>query len=202
MNAGELAGKLKTPGIFLFCYFVVPPLLNFALGPLDALWGRAHISDIAQAAFGVAALRKLLLLEGDISSLLESWLGQFRQPREKTTELAGRMIFTSAVLCAAALLLPPLGRLLPRWLAVLANLGGIGYVFYSAYGLWQLYAPFTANPPDAPDPEPEPEAPRAPEVRCPGCGQKLGAGDEFCTFCRRQVDRPAPPPGATGRQNE
>lgn len=190
MNAGELAGRLKVPGALLLCYFVVPPLLNFALGPLDALWGRARISDFAQAAFGLAALRKLLLLEEPLSARLRAWLGQFRQPEEKTAELAGRIIFTAACLGAAALLLPPLSRLLPRWLAVLANLAAIGFVLYTAYGVWLLYGPFAANPPEAPDPEPEPEAPRAPELRCRGCGQKLEPGDKVCAFCRLPADNP------------
>lgn len=190
MNAGELAGRLKTPGILLLCYFIVPPLIGFALGALFA--------DLAQAGLGIAVLQKLRLQKGYFSTGLEAWLGQFRQPAEKTSELTGSIISAAGWAAAAALLLPPVGHLLPRWLAVPLNLAAIGFVLYTAYGVWQLYAPFTETLPEAPEPEPEPEAPRAPEARCPRCGQKLEPADEFCVFCRRPVDRPGPPPGALG----
>lgn len=182
MNAGELAGRLKTPGILLLCYFIVPPLISFALGAL--------LADLAQAGLGLAVLRKLHLQKAFFSSGLEAWLGQFRQPPEKTAELTGRILSAAGFAAAAALLLPPVGHLLPRWLAVPLNLAAIGYVFYTAYGVWLLYAPFAEHPPEAPEPEPEPEAPQAPEVRCPRCGQKLEPADEFCGFCRRPADRP------------
>lgn len=199
MNSEGLAGELKAPGALLLCYFVVPPLLNFALGPRDALWGRALISDFAQAAFAVAALRKLYPLKEGLHARLETWLGQFRQPPERTAELSGRAVFAAGRLTAAALLLPPVGHMLPRWLAFPATLAAIAYAAYMTYGVWQLYAPFVANPPAAPEPEPEPEPEaRVPEVRCPRCGQKLEPADEFCGFCRRPADRPGPPPGALG----
>lgn len=194
MNAGEFAGKLKAPGVLLLCYFVVPPLLNFALGPRDSLWGRALVSDLAQAAFGLAALRKLYPLKGEVSGRLTAWLGQFRQPPERTAELSGRAVSAAAWLMAGALLLPPAGHMLPRWLAVIVNLGAIGYAAFMAYGVWRLYEPFAASPPEAPEPEPEPAAPAAPELRCPRCGQKLEPADEFCSFCRRPADKPG---GAT-----
>lgn len=175
---------LKTPGILLACYFIVPPLLNFALGDLDVLFGRPVLSNLAQAGFGIAVLRKLYALKEPLAAALESWLGKFGQPREKTLELTGSILLTGGRLAAVALLLAPLGRLLPGWLAFLVNLLAIGYAVYAAYGVWTLYEPFVAKAPEATEPEAEPEPPAPPERRCAKCGQKLEAGAAVCAFCR------------------
>jgi hypothetical protein len=189
MTDGELVNSLKTPGALLACYFIVPPLLGFALGSLGL-----PLSDLAQAGFGAAVLHKLAPLRAELAGRLELWLGQFRQPKEKTAFLAGRAVRVGSWLAAAALMLPPLSAMLPRPLAFLANIGTIAWVAWSAYGVWQLYVPFSETPPEAPEPKPEPARPEPPGRRCPRCGQKLEPADEFCGFCRAPAERRGPPP--------
>jgi len=187
MTTEEWKDALKTPGILLACYFIVPPLLGFALGGLDAPFGRPVLYSLAQAGFGLALLRKLFALKESLSASLSAWLGKFGQPREKTLELTGSILLAAGRLATVALLLAPLCRLLPGGLAFLANLLAIGYVAYAAYGVWTLYEPFVAKAQEAPEPAAEPELPAPPERRCANCGQKLEEAAAVCAFCRHPV---------------
>lgn len=189
MNTEDWVKALTVPGILLGCYLVVPPLLNFALGPADVIWGRPVLSYLAQAGLGAAVLYKLSALKGPLWTELGAWLGKFGQPPEKNYALAGKIIFTGGRLAAIALLLAPLAHMLPGGLAVIVTLAAVGYIFYAASALWRLYEPFVAKMPEAPEPEPGPEAPAAPERRCPKCGQRLAEKDEYCGFCHNPVPR-------------
>jgi hypothetical protein len=184
MTTEEWKDALKTPGILLACYFIAPPLLNFALGDLDVLFGRPVLSYLAQAGVGLAILFKLGALKGPLAEALSAWLGRFSQPREKTLELTGAVMFAGGRFAVIALLLSPLAHLLPGPLAVIVTLTAVGYIIYAAHGVWTLYEPFVAKPQEAPEPEAEPEAPAAPERRCLKCGQKLEEGAGVCAFCR------------------
>lgn len=187
MNTEDWMKALKTPGILLVCYILVPPLLDFAVGPVYVLWGRPVSANLAQAGFGLALLRKLYALKAPLSAELTAWLGKFGQPVDKTWGLSGNITFTAGRLAAVALLVVPVGRMLPGWLSFLVNLLAVGYAVYASYGVWTLYAPFVAAPPEAPEPGAEPEAPAAPERRCSKCGQKLEEGAAVCAFCRQPV---------------
>ncbi|OGR65850.1 MAG: hypothetical protein A2X31_00690 [Elusimicrobia bacterium GWB2_63_22] len=189
MTTEDWMKALKTPGILLVCYILVPPLLDFAVGPVYVLWGRPVSANLAQAGFGIALLRKLYALKAPLSAELTAWLGKFGQPADKTWELSGNITFTASRLAAVALLVVPVGRMLPGWLSFAVNLLAIGYTAYAAYGVWTLYAPFVAAPPEAPEPGAEPEAPAAPERRCLKCGQKLAENDDYCGFCHHPVAR-------------
>lgn len=175
---------LKTPGILLACYFIVPPLLNFALGTADLLWGRPVLSYLAQAGFGIAILRKLGALKGPLAEALAAWLGKFNRPLERTTELTGAVMVAGGRFAVIALLLSPLAHLLPGLLAAIVTLTAVGYILYSAHGVWTLYEPFVAKAQEAPEPAAEPERPAPPERRCLKCGQKLEEGAGVCAFCR------------------
>ena len=181
LNTEGWKDALRTPAILLACYFIVPPLLNFALG------GSPALSYLAQAGFGIAILRKLGALKGPLAEALAARLGRFSQPRERTAELAAAVMFAGGRFAVIALLLSPLAHLLPGWLAVIVTLAAVGYIVYAAHGVWTLYEPFVAAPPEAPEPEAEPEAPAPPERRCPKCGQKLEEGAAACSFCRHPV---------------
>lgn len=185
----EWRNSLKTPGLWLAAYLIVPPLLNFALGPLDYIWGRPFVSYAVQAGLGLGVLRGLLALKAPLWAELGAWLGRLGQPPERTFALTGSIVLTSGRLAAVALLLSPLTHLLPRWLGVPATLLAVAYVAYAAHGLWKVYEPFVAKTPEAPEPKAVPEAPEAPERRCGRCGQKLAENDEYCGFCHQPVDR-------------
>lgn len=189
MSRENWKDALKTPGILLACYFIVPPLLNFALGDLDVLFGRPVLSYLAQAGFGIAILFKLGALKEPLGETLAAWLGKFSQPREKTLELTGAVMFAGGRFAVIALLLSPLAHLLPGPLAVIVTLTAVGYILYAAHGVWTLYEPFVAKPQEAPEPEAEPQAPAAPERRCSKCGQKLAENDTYCGFCHHAVER-------------
>ncbi|PIU20226.1 MAG: hypothetical protein COT18_03330 [Elusimicrobia bacterium CG08_land_8_20_14_0_20_59_10] len=189
MITTEWKTRLKPAEIALLCYFILPLITGWLLGGRDALGGSFTVSDILQACLGIAALRKLFGLKEHLAAELTQRLGKMGQPREKTLELTGIITSAAGYMSIAALLLPPLGRLLPdSRLITLAMFSALVYTVYMCYVVWKLSDPFLAYVPEAPEPPETPEEPpAAPVRRCPKCGQQVDDTMKTCAFCRHPL---------------
>ncbi|MEI7529489.1 MAG: hypothetical protein WCK76_11165 [Elusimicrobiota bacterium] len=183
MTAGEWKVKLRPAGLLLACYFAGPPLAHRWLDAPGAAGGSVF-PDIFQAALGTAILYLFFGLEEPLRRELTERLGRRGQPRERTLELTEKAASAAGYLCAAALLLPPLGGLFPNSrLLGLVKLCAVIYIAYTSYAVWKLSEPFLAYVPP-PAPAAAPEAPPAAALgRCAKCGQQLDASMKACAFC-------------------
>ncbi|MCX5791157.1 MAG: hypothetical protein NTY45_02910 [Elusimicrobia bacterium] len=182
MTVNEWKLKLRPAGLLLACYFSGPPLAHRWLDAPGAAGGSAF-PDILQAALGAAILYLFFGLEAPLRGELTERLGRRGQPRERTLELTEKAASAAGYLCAAALLLPPLGGLFPHSrLLGLVKLCAVIYIAYTSCVVWKLSEPFLA---DVPQRGPEgPEAPPAAALgRCAKCGQQLDASMKVCAFC-------------------
>jgi hypothetical protein len=186
MITNEWKEKLKTAGIMLFSYLMVPFIVQWTLGARDNLPGGLSISTLVQAGIAVYLLYVLFGQKAALTGELKAWLDGRGQPQERTLELTGKVSSSGGYICAAALLLPPLGDMFPRsWLLTLVKFFVIVYTVFTVYGIWGLAEPYLAY---TPPPEPEADPGEAPAVgRCAKCGQQLTSAMTVCAFCKHPV---------------
>jgi len=189
--SGEWKARLKPAGVMLAGYFFVPLLASWLMGDHNALFGGFTVSDMLQAGLGAALIPELLKLKAPLLAKLELWLGGRGQAPAGVKALSGRISAAATVLVPAALLLPPLGGLLPSgWLTGLLKLGVVAYAVYAGYAIWKLLEPYLAYVPPGEEAAARPEPPAAPEKRCPNCGQLIEDSMKVCAFCKQSLAKP------------
>lgn len=184
---GGWKSGLERAGILLLCYFMVPFIIQWTLGARDVIYGSLAVSNLAQAGMAAYILYKLSGQKELLMEELKTWLDTKGQPRERTLELAGKVRTSGWYICAAALLLPPLGETFPGSLLTFIKFCAAGYTAWMAYSVWKLAEPYLACMPPAEQEEIHGEPPAPAVGRCVKCGQQLTADMNTCAFCGHPV---------------
>lgn len=187
MITGEWKERLKSAGILLFCYLMVPFIVQWTLGAKDNLYGGVTAANLVQAGIAVYILYELARQKERLLGELKAWLDGRGQPPERTLELTRKAGTAAGYVCAAALLLPPVGETFPGRLMTFLNFFAAGYAAWMAYAIWKLAEPYLAyQPPEEPEAMPG-EPPAAAVGRCVKCGQQLTSEMKTCAFCGHPV---------------
>jgi len=188
MMPPEWKEKLKAAGILLFCYLMVPFIVQWALGACDNLYGGLTASNLAQAGIAVYIIRKFLSQREPLTAELKAWLDGRGQPPERTLELTGKVANSAGYVCAAALLLPPVGDTFPGSLISFVKYCAVAYTAWMAYDIWKLAEPYLAYLPPAEPEAVQGEPPALAVGRCVKCGQQLTSTMKTCAFCGHPVN--------------